>query len=777
MADTGSTHWCDSVAFELIGTDATTFRGDDLRANFRFKELQLSAENCEFCASFARLIDYRSKQEATRLHNYRYSSRPDGELGKPTEEDMQNAQVQIAIEGAREARNWSFGFEGVSHRSVMEVWVAIGGSSSLHFQILLQRAGPGGRVPVKHRPEGYGEDTITYNAPGGWRDTSLDDNGPVPPATLVASLQPALGRPRPLVVDYTMLRGWLDICLSHENHNLCRQDDGGSRLQGLRLVDVENMCIWDTDGQETPPFATLSYVWGTEPFLRLVKDNLDTLLEPGSLRKASLPLTISDAMEVCRNLHIRYIWIDSLCIIQDDESDMIEIIDSMDSIYRQSILTIVAAAGVNAHAGIPGVRPGTRTLVQQQLEVRGVPLIDSVDHRQVRMQTQYEEPEWIAGTPWAQRAWTFQEALVSRRILFFTAELVYWSCREGLLSEDTVEHSEFQQGTFSKWSHVRLDDTFSKLEYQHIATTFSRRRLTFESDMGRAYLGTQNYLDKKWSGQMFSWGIPHGAFGSILVWEWAFYTSRRRRQGTHPIKQADGTIARVAFPTWSWMGWIEGGQLVHFFGDEPGAHSPLFYTFNRALELVKIRDGQDRIRRPKPIVDLLLDESIGSDEVSPGRKTELQEADIPLGISSTPFLKHSALMFYSQTVEVRYDSSEWFEATSILDTPSGLKMTRREYPFPIMIAGKFYQITEENQKDERSHENKKESLRNIKLAVVFGGQMTKPKNFRGKYRIYIWPIIETTPGVCVRASYMSTVIFQELWDILPRKKWELISIV
>ncbi|CAH0022345.1 unnamed protein product [Clonostachys rhizophaga] len=103
-------------------------------------------------------------------------------------------------------------------------------------------------------------------------------------------------------------------------------------------------------------------------------------------------------------------------------------------------------------------------------------------------------------------------------------------------------------------------------------------------------------------------------------------------------------------------------------------------------------------------------------------------------------------------------------------------MTRREYPFPIMIGGKFYEILEEHQ-DDNNGESNQESLRDIKLVAVFGGQMTKPRKFRGKFRIYIWPVIETSPGFWVRASYMSTVIFQDMWNILPRKKWELITIV
>ncbi|KAF4331572.1 heterokaryon incompatibility [Fusarium beomiforme] len=275
-------------------------------------------------------------------------------------------------------------------------------------------------------------------------------------------------------------------------------------------------------------------------------------------------------------MQIGYLWVDSLCIIQDDESEMVEVVDKMDSIYRESILTIVAASGQNAHSGIPVVRPKTRFLEQHALNVRGVQLVDSVDHRQFQRQTKFREPLWVSSTPWAQRAWTFQEALVSRRSLFFTSEQVYWSCREGLLSEDTTEYFPLNE---------RYDSQFDPLEYQRIATTFATRRLTYEADIGRAYLGTQNYLDKKWGGHRFSWGLPHGTFGSFLMWEWQFNPDRRMRQGTHGIRQLDGAVVKVPFPSWSWMAWTGGGQLLDFYGDEPGAHSPLFFVFDLATEL------------------------------------------------------------------------------------------------------------------------------------------------------------------------------------------------
>uniref|UniRef100_A0A0B7JSB1 Heterokaryon incompatibility domain-containing protein n=1 Tax=Bionectria ochroleuca TaxID=29856 RepID=A0A0B7JSB1_BIOOC len=675
------------------------------------------------------------------------------------EEIHRDAKVHIAI-SSKTARNWSLGLWGLSSRTVINLSVVLG---SYHVDILLQRAGPGGRVPVTHKSETKdGDDTLSYIAPGSWRteefDPSLEDQS----HPIVGRLQVAFGRWRPLQIDFSTLRRWMNIC--DDGHELCKNQYKAARVPRLRLVDVNKMCIIDVSSRDHyPQFATLSYVWGREPFLRLSRDNLKHLMTPGSLDKTPPPLTIRDALQICHGLQLQFIWVDGLCIIQDDKSDMI---DSMDSIYRQSVITIVAASGASAHAGIPGVRPETRHLEQHKLQARGVQLIDSVDSKQLQAQGLLQEPEWISGTPWAQRAWTFQEGLVSRRLLIFTAEQVYWSCRRGLLSEDTVEHFEGSDAE----QYEDSNSAFNPLECQSLAITFSKCNLTYESDIQRAYLGVQNHLDKKWGGHKFSWGLPHGSFCSSLMWEWEFDTGRRPRNGTHPIKSADGTVTRASFPSWSWMGWTGGGQIHSQTICISPPHYPSFYTFDLAAELVAIQHEQ-RVIKPKPLAELLANSETGNGDRK--WRKDITEADFTPALISNPALKHSALLFYTQTAKVRYDPTIAADVTSRFETPSNVKRTDQTYPFSVMIRNKFYKILEEHQRKGQQHTG---TLEEVTLAVVFAERTLNTSVARGEFKLYCWLIIERD-GIWMRRSYMNTVVSLDMWKILSQKSWELICMI
>jgi hypothetical protein len=120
-------------------------------------------------------------------------------------------------------------------------------------------------------------------------------------------------------------------------------------------------------------YLALSYVWGVRKEVRLVltSHNEETLMQPGALSNAqiSIPNTIMDAISVVRKLRERYLWVDSLCLVQDDVGELHACVSLMDLFYEMAILTIVAADGGDAWAGLQGVEPTPRRMNRRVREI------------------------------------------------------------------------------------------------------------------------------------------------------------------------------------------------------------------------------------------------------------------------------------------------------------------------------------------------------------------------------------------------------------------------
>ncbi|KAJ4127763.1 hypothetical protein NW768_008036 [Fusarium equiseti] len=763
-------HLCDKIDFELIGTDCWPRDyppPERKEAKLTLQSLQNEAKNCETCRQLADLIQHRLEVD-TSIHDFIKL------------QDAANISLIVAVRDFIAVQNWSFGSGGYTYRTVLTIWLEVkSGDYYRNCRIVLQRAGPGGRVPVEVDPfpadrnESLPYGYIEFRQPGSWRvdktrgwfllnDETIPRNS-IPEEgglkKVVGALHPTFGRPRPLVIDFDILRNWMGICEQH--HSICQYDREPVSIPRFRLIDINKKCVVQAGDSKRPPFATLSYVWGRKPFLRLVKANIEELEKEGCLERLELPPTIEDAITVCEKLRIGYLWIDSLCIVQDDESVMLEVVDKMDSVYREGILTIVAASGADAYSGIPGVRPNTRFLEQRPLEIRGMQLIDSVDENEFRIYTHLKDhPEWVSHTPWSRRAWTFQEALVSRRSLFFTSEQVYWSCREGLMSEDTTEHLDLE--AFGKPEEDRRDSLFNPHEYEGIVASFCTRYLTYEADMGRAFQATQNYLEKKWPGFKLSWGLPHTSFGICLMWEWPFDENRRLRKGTHAVRQHDDTVVKVPYPSWSWMAWTEGPRLnvsgLSGYGTESLPHSPWFFVFDSALDLVAIPYGEGWNPSTKEVSPL---EKLLSNEDG-FRREAVTEDVLPTELHVSPSLRHIALSFYTEVVTVRYHPSD-----VISEPPKPVQKTSREYPFPIKVGNRFYQIFAQDQEQGGMEE--------IDLVAVFGG-LERWRNPEDEYKLYCWPIVKKS-GLRQRASDASTCIFLSIWRELPGIRWELVTLI
>ena len=154
-------------------------------------------------------------------------------------------------------------------------------------------------------------------------------------------------------VEALVATAWNRTC--RIGHGNCKSRDVPTEFVKLptsfRLIDVVKKCIVPADN--TFEYVTLSYVWGQSITFHLNTENRQKLEKEGSLTKyeSLLPQTIRDAMYLVEKMYDRYLWVDRLCIVQDDTKDISQVA-SMNVIYGCSALTIAATFGANADAGV-----------------------------------------------------------------------------------------------------------------------------------------------------------------------------------------------------------------------------------------------------------------------------------------------------------------------------------------------------------------------------------------------------------------------------------------
>ncbi|KAH6713366.1 heterokaryon incompatibility protein-domain-containing protein [Leptodontidium sp. MPI-SDFR-AT-0119] len=162
---------------------------------------------------------------------------------------------------------------------------------------------------------------------------------------------------------FGLMGEWFQNCKS--NHPVCRQTISSETMSAserhklpTRLVDVgppgSNVepCLVETTGHPDGQWVALSHCWGevqNHP-LKTTRDNLVERL--AGIPPSSMPKSFMDAVAVTKALGLRYIWIDSLCIIQEDEDDWLAESKHMGSVYEEAVLTIAASSAENSTKGL-----------------------------------------------------------------------------------------------------------------------------------------------------------------------------------------------------------------------------------------------------------------------------------------------------------------------------------------------------------------------------------------------------------------------------------------
>jgi hypothetical protein len=203
-------------------------------------------------------------------------------------------------------------------------------------------------------------------------------------------------------VNLDLIQIWLRSCNEWHNGECKKSFRTGLPHPASQItfyaIDVIGMHLAKLS--EDDQYCALSYVWGAPPHYRLTINNLAMLMAPNGLARVldQIPQTIKDSIDLTRDLGIRYFWVDSICIIQDDESSMNAAIEQMHLVYSKAHLTIVAASGNAGSCGLPGYRKDSRETTQAVQRVGKLGLILGILPRY----------QWfLYHSPHAQRAWTW----------------------------------------------------------------------------------------------------------------------------------------------------------------------------------------------------------------------------------------------------------------------------------------------------------------------------------------------------------------------------------
>lgn len=342
-------------------------------------------------------------------------------------------------------------------------------------------------------------------------------------------------------IDYNILKGWIQSCQS--GHGVGERGPCSPKprkqIQSLKVIDCLTQKIEHMS--QTPPYVALSYVWGPP----MAQDSNPTAKNA----LPDLPRTVEDAIQATLKLGYQYIWVDRYCIDQHDDDDKAIQIRQMDLIYQEAEVTIVASAGDDPSFGLPGVSDFQPRVLPIQAKAGNVSL-GGIVYR-------------VNGSPaiecskWNRRGWTFQEAVLSQRRLFFTEAGVIFDC---------PVMKCYEIFTFPmKTGHPMWDAGYPPCEIGEnpwdIGTRlyeYTQRDLTYPSDTINGFTGVLNAFRRLKNPVRHHWGVPilppraenqlsrnnGSTTGFVLGLCWA----HSRIDGLKSNRQAE-------FPSWSWAGW------------------------------------------------------------------------------------------------------------------------------------------------------------------------------------------------------------------------------
>jgi hypothetical protein len=342
---------------------------------------------------------------------------------------------------------------------------------------------------------------------------------------------------------WDFLRQCLKECLV--NHAECR------RAQQItwypkRLLEIEkgaelnsNLRLINTiDHAPSGPYIALSHCWGESQPVRSLTSNIAAFQE--CIDNKSLTAVFQDCVATAKKFGIDYVWIDSLCIVQDDRADLDEQIQQMHRIYENAILVIAADSSEDGSVPFLGPKAPSKRHSSRAHEVELSLAHENLSPIRARRYPSGRPDLTEVHGPLTYRAWAWQERALATRMIHFTQEQAIWECLQ-------ARGSEFMGALEDRHDAMRmrmrdteyLDNTWQKAvhEYGEKALTFATDRLPALSGVAARFqsLFKTQYCAGLWRDRMvldLAWendvtlsvlldAMPPALDNSVPSWSWA----------------------------------------------------------------------------------------------------------------------------------------------------------------------------------------------------------------------------------------------------------------
>lgn len=300
------------------------------------------------------------------------------------------------------------------------------------------------------------------------------------------------------------------------------------------------MTLYETNGQ-TGSYVALSHCWGKSQILKTEHDSLN--LRKRGIPWDIIPRTFQDAITFVRHLGLRYLWIDSLCIIQDDSADWERESARMASIYMNSVLTIAATKSADSEGGCFSVVPENgRTYKVTGLDQGG---------RQFTIYARPSVRSWEKSPlPLHSRAWCFQERILSPRVLHFHHHELKWECQAITTCECSLTSTSHDKQNHASRLGLESDPHSMNDKWRRMVREYVELNLTYTSDRLPALSGLAKHIQQAYGRGRYLAGLWEDSLVEDLMW-WV-----KEDEAQHAWRPQEWRA-----PSWSWAS-LEG-QIEH----------------------------------------------------------------------------------------------------------------------------------------------------------------------------------------------------------------------